>query len=95
MSERQEASWPRAAVLSLCVAVATATATVHGLRDQAFARMETRVRLGEESGRAERVEALRHYVTREEWLEWRRSEGARRDAQYYTLLGEIRRLGRR
>lgn len=28
---------------------------------------------------------LRHYVSREEWQEWRRSEGEKRDRQYFDL----------
>ncbi len=91
-SERTRVSLPVAGLVSLGVALVSATAGAFGARDQVLRDVESTMQRSVAAEASVRQGELRHYVTREEWLQWRRIEGERRDRQYYSLLGEIRAL---
>ena len=59
-----------------------------GLRDQALSAVERAK--GEEA--VERRADLSHYLTREEFLEFRRTDTALRDAQFWSLKVSLDRL---
>ena len=89
-SERTRVSLPAAVLVSLGVALVSATAGAFRARDQVLRDVESAMQRSVAAEASLRQGEMRHYVTREEWLHWRRSEGERRDRQYYSLLGEIR-----
>lgn len=90
ITERTRASVSLGALAGVLTGLTAAMCGAVSARDAAMAEITGAVRAAVAGEAAARTQSLRHYVTREEWLEWQRREGARRDQQYYTLLAEIR-----
>lgn len=85
--------YPLATVLTIIGMITGGLATFYGTRDQALASARTEIAVSATAVRAEYREALSHYLTREQFAQWREANGARRDEQYYGLLNALQRVG--
>lgn len=80
-------------VFIACVGGAVSTTvTIYTMRDAIIQRTDERLAAQKTESREYGKEALSHYLSKEEFLEYRREDQERRDQQYYGVLGAIRGL---
>lgn len=87
--------YPLATVMALLSMAVGAVTTFYTTRDQAMAGARSEIQASALAMRAEYRDALTHYLSREEWSQWKEANGARRDEQYYSLLGALQRISAR
>lgn len=88
-------SYPLAAVLTITGMIITGATTFYGVRDQALAMTRAEIQAAVIQSRIESREAFSHCVSREDWANWKESNRARTDQQYFEILTSIQRLGAR
>lgn len=92
LSEKTRINVPIITLLAILTGFGSAIGAAWGLREQM--RVDYRIAI-KEAVQEERVrvtEKFGHYITREEFAEWRRADAEKRDAQYYSLLNALERL---
>src|SRR5437870_8061046 len=87
--------WTTATVVAILSMVAGGITTFYATRDQSLQQVRAEIQAAEMQLRAEQREQLSHYVSREEWAQWKEQNRARQDSQYYDLLSSIQRIGAR
>lgn len=74
------------AILGACISGTFGAAIgAVGVRDHVLADIHGAIKVAVATEAQDRVDALSHYVTREEWLDWRRAESEKRDRQFFEL----------
>jgi hypothetical protein len=68
------------------------TITLFTMRDAIIQRTDERLLAMKAESKALQQETLARYLTKEDFLEYRRLEQSRSDKQYYDLLTAIRRI---
>lgn len=90
-------SLPITLAISLIVSAITGTGaamtSAYSLRDNLMEKLNAEVARSVQQTRQERADALRGYVSKESFADWRQQERVRQDSQYFQLLNAIERLG--
>ena len=86
---------PVVMLVSLIVAVISGVAGAYSVRSRDIAETRQAIEAAATVQRAVGREEMRRYLTREEFLEWRRTERSRQDQQFYSLLSAIERISSR
>lgn len=96
ITEKSRFSLPATLAASLFVSAISgtlaATTAAFGLRDRILDKVHQEVTAAIQTEKDERDSALRFYVEKEAFSEWKQNERIRQDQQYYTLLNAIERL---
>ena|SRR5438132_9500710 len=82
-----------ATVLTIVGMLMGAVGSFYGTRDQAMAGARAEIAASQSAMRAEYREAITHYVSREEFAQWKEGNRARADEQYYQMLNALQRIG--
>lgn len=84
ISEKTKVSFSWTVLTALIVALLTLTGAAYATRDGML-----------QVTRTERTEALKGYVTHEEFLNWQIQESDKRDRQFRALLGKLDQIRKR
>lgn len=80
---------------SAIVGTISATVTVYGFRDRAIEHIYQLIDRGMQQSRNQNREDLSHYVTREQFVEWKQQERVRSDRQHLEVMQALERLNAR
>lgn len=78
--------------ISAITGTAAAVASAYGFKESTIDRIEQKINDQAAKLQSQQSEALTHYLSLERFSEWRQTERARQDSQFYSLMGAIDRL---